>query len=210
MAKHRIDFTGVTDNVRCSEGMHRAKIIAMEEKTASTGNDMIEAQYQVIAGDCKGAIMYDNLVLTKKALFKLKNLLSALGQKAEGKNVVVDTDRLIGKTLTIQVSEYEYEGKPRCNIERYHPAAASASGKSKKEEIEDDDDFDDDVEEDDEDGVDYSSMTARQLLALCKERGIKAKVKQKAAYYIDLLETADEEAEDEDEEDDDDWDEEDE
>lgn len=35
--------------------------------------------------------------------------------------------------------------------------------------------------------VDYESMSAKDLYALCKEKGIEAKSKQPKQYYIDLL-----------------------
>lgn len=65
----------------------------------------------------------------------------------------------------------------------------------------------DDVENnDDEEELDYEEMGVKELFKLCKERGIKAKPKQKKKYYIELLEEWDAENEDDDEED---WDEDD-
>lgn len=57
-------------------------------------------------------------------------------------------------------------------------------------------------EEDDEDEIseeDYYAMTPKELYNLCQERNIKVKPKQKASYYIDLLEEQDEESDEEDE-----------
>jgi hypothetical protein len=86
------------------------------------------------------------------------------------------------------------------------PAKKSSKkkGKKKKPEPEPEEDEDD---EDEETG-DYSDMSAKELYMECIERGIKAKKKKKAPYYIDLLEEYDEEQEDEDE-DEDDWEDED-
>lgn len=71
------------------------------------------------------------------------------------------------------------------------------------EEAEDDDWGD----EDEEDSDPYAGKNARELFDMCKERGIKAKTKQKADVYVKLLKKADESeaAEDEDEDDDDEW-----
>lgn len=71
------------------------------------------------------------------------------------------------------------------------------------EEAEDDDWGD----EDEEDSDPYAGKNARELFDMCKERGIKAKPKQKADVYVKLLKKADEAeaAEDEDEDDDDEW-----
>lgn len=71
------------------------------------------------------------------------------------------------------------------------------------EEAEDDDWGDE--EEDDSDP--YAGKNAKELFDMCKERGIKAKPRQKADAYVKLLKKADESEadEDEDEDDDDDW-----
>lgn len=76
---------------------------------------------------------------------------------------------------------------------------------------EQEDDWDEDEQDDwDEDETpDYSEMSAKELYELCKERELDCKPKKKAEYYVDLLETYDENGEDseDEDEDEDDWDE---
>lgn len=62
-------------------------------------------------------------------------------------------------------------------------------------------------EEDQADQADpYEGKTAKELHAMCKERGIKADIKKPAKFYADLLRKADaEEAESDDGEGEDDW-----
>jgi hypothetical protein len=76
--------------------------------------------------------------------------------------------------------------------------------KKRQEEPEDDD------EDDDEDETDYTEMSPKELYMECVERGIKGvKKKQKAKYYITLLEKDDakdgDDWEDEEEDEDDEW-----
>lgn len=75
-----------------------------------------------------------------------------------------------------------------------------------EEEEESDDDWD---EEESDDEVDYSSMSAKELFKLCKERNIDAQPKKNEKYYINLLEEADkahdEWEDDEESDEDDDW-----
>lgn len=67
----------------------------------------------------------------------------------------------------------------------------------------DDEDWDDDEEEEEKDP--YAGKTARELFAMCKERGLKTKPKQSAESYAKLLKEDDaEDADDESEEDEDD------
>lgn len=85
--------------------------------------------------------------------------------------------------------EDEEEEKPRRNTKS---KTASKPKKSEPEEIENND---------------YQNMKARELYNLCEDRGIEAEPRKSKEYYIDLLETADEENDDwdDDEESADDW-----
>lgn len=66
---------------------------------------------------------------------------------------------------------------------------------------------DEEWEDEEDESNDYESMSAKELYKLCKEREIDCKPKKSKEYYIDLLESADEEDEGWGEEDgeDDDW-----
>ena len=173
--KLKLDFTGVESYSRCSEGIHRAKVAEIQEKTSQGGDDMLQIAMEVVAGADKGCRVFDNCVLTDKALWKFKQLLSALGVKCDGK-VAVDLDGLIGKTCDIEVFHEEYNGQTRAKISNYSKVAASA----------DVDDDDDDDEEEDEEEV---KPTKKTKAAPAKAPARKKPVKQ-------------EEPEDEDEEED--------
>ena len=137
--KIKMDFTGVEAYSRCSEGIHRAKIAEIQEKTSQGGDDMLQVKMEVVAGADKGCTVFDNCVLTDKALWKLKQLLTAIGVKCDGK-VAVDLDNLIGKVCDIEVSHEEYNGSVRARITNYSKIAANATN-------DDDDDEDDEEEE---------------------------------------------------------------
>lgn len=86
------------------------------------------------------------------------------------------------------------------------PKKATKAKPKKAEPVEEAED-DDWGDEEGEDSDPYAGKNARELFDMCKERGIKAKPKQKADVYVKLLKKADEAeaAEDEDEDDDDEW-----
>lgn len=173
--KMKLDFTGIEAYVKCAEGQHVVKLIDIEETESQAGNDMLNATFQVVKGASTGAKLYDNFVLTEKALWKLQSFLVAVGMKADGK-VVLDLDHLIGKQCIVEVAHEEYEGKTRARIQEFIKLAAKAedadeddededeeeapapkkkpskeapAAKSKKKPVEDD--FEDDEWEDDED-----------------------------------------------------------
>lgn len=161
--KLKLDFTGVESFSRCSEGIHRAKVAEIQEKTSQGGDDMLQVAMEVVAGADKGCRVFDNCVLSDKALWKFKQLLSALGVKCDGK-VAVDLDGLIGKTCDIEVFHEEYNGQTRAKISNYSKVAASADA---------DDDDDDDEEEDEEEVKPSKKSKAAPAKTPAKKKPVK-------------------------------------
>lgn len=180
--KLKLDFTGVESFSRCSEGIHRAKVAEIQEKTSQSGDDMLQVAMEVVAGADKGCRVFDNCVLTDKALWKFKQLLSALGVKCDGK-VAVDLDGLIGKTCDIEVFHEEYNGQNRAKISNYSKVVAS-----------DDADDDDDDEEEDEEEVKPSK---KSKAAPAKTPAKKKPVKKEEPEDEDEEEDEDDEEEEE-------------
>ena len=146
--KLKVDFEGVESYVRCEEGQHVAVIKEITEETAKeSSNDMLVVKFEVIKGESKGAIVYNNFVLVDKALWRLKQLLEAVGIKVPDGRMVIDLDKLEGKKLIIEVSHEEYNGQTRARLQECLPLNA---GKKDEDEPEDEDVDDEDEEEEDE------------------------------------------------------------
>lgn len=91
----------------------------------------------------------------------------------------------------------EYEEKPK---------RGKKNMTKKSKDYDDDYDADEWDDEVDEDEVDYSSMTAKELFNLCKEREIEVEARKPAKYYIRQLEEFDKAQDDwGDDDDDDEW-----
>jgi hypothetical protein len=162
--KLKVNFTGVESFVKCSEGEHIAVLKEIKEESAkSSGSDMLACVFEVIKGSSTGARVYDNFVLTDKALWKLKGYLEVVGLKADGK-IMIDLDKMVGKTCIISVSHEEYNGSKRARIEEY-----------KKLEASDDEDVDDD---DDEEEDDEPAETPKQKKARLAKAAAEAKAKK--------------------------------
>ena len=136
----KLDFTGVESFARCSEGVHTAKLIEIEEAVTQAGDDMLKATFEVVSGQEKGCRVFDNFTLSDKALWKLKQFLVSAGVKADGK-VAIDLDRLIGKVCDITVIHEEYNGVTRAKISDYQKLIkpAKAADMEDYDEIEEDD-----------------------------------------------------------------------
>lgn len=140
--KLKLDLTGVESYTKASEGIHTCKIASIELTTSQGGDDMLKVTYEVIKGADKGCKVFDNIVLTEKALWKLKALLQALGMKCDGK-IALDLDKLEGKVLDVTVVHEEYNGQMRAKVAETTPAGKAST----KAEDEYDDDDDEEEEE---------------------------------------------------------------
>lgn len=140
--KLKVDMTGVESYTRCPEGEQLARVKKMEMGTTQgSGDDALKAVFEVIEGDGKGCQVFETFSLGEKALWKLKQFLTAIGVKADGK-LSIDLDKLEGKLCVIDVIHEEYNGQKRAKISNY----AKPSDDS-----DEDDDEDEDEDEDDED-----------------------------------------------------------
>lgn len=147
MAKVKVDMTGVEAFTRCEEGKHPMIIKNLEMKQTQSGDDMLVATVEVTAGESKGARVIDNYTLTPKALWKLKQVLEAIGGfKTDGK-LVLDTDKMLNKPFIGEVSHEEYNGQIRARMQNYlkagaQPAKAAAPKATEAPAADDDDDWD--------------------------------------------------------------------
>lgn len=142
--KLKVDMTGVESFTRCPEGEHLVRVKKMEMGTVQgSGDDALKAVFEVIKGEGKGSSVFETFSLGEKALWKLKQFLTAIGVKADGK-LSLDLDKLEGKICIIDVIHEEYNGQKRAKISTY----LKPSNDSDEDE---DDELDDDEDEDEED-----------------------------------------------------------
>lgn len=158
MAKKKIDFSGVESFQRAPEGTHTVKVVEMEETTFQSGNEGFKVAFEIMKGVGKGARVYENFPLAENSLWKLKSLLEAVRIKADGR-IMLDTNKVVGKTLEIDVYHEEYEGRTRARLGEMRRLGA---GK-----VEDDDDeeedFEDEIEEEEE--IEEAPKKARKASA---------------------------------------------
>lgn len=186
--KIKVDMTGVEAYSKVNEGIHAAKIVEVEQTQSQAGDDMITVAYEVTAGPDKGGRVFDNFVLTQKALWKLKVLLKALGMKCDGR-LIVDLDRLIGKACDIEVFHDEYNGQIRAKISDYYKLGTHSTPESTA-------DVDDDVGEDEEE-IEEAPAPKKTKKAPAKKSVKKAEPDQEEDEEDDDWEDDDEEEEEE-------------
>ena len=97
-----IDFSDVKGLEPIPAGEYLATIVHAEEKVSSAGNDMINLRWKVEEEEFEGRIVFDSMVFTTAALFRVKNTLRGLGFPKSFQGEVIPED-LIGKSATIVV-----------------------------------------------------------------------------------------------------------
>lgn len=120
-----LDFSSVPSRDPLEEGVYLLQIAEATEKTSSTGNPMISVTYDVLATqdgtDVEGSRkLWDNYSLQAQALFKLKELLSALGIDTSAV-VDLDTSDLVGQQVLAKVVQETYNGEIRNRCKKIYP-----------------------------------------------------------------------------------------
>lgn len=162
-----------------------------EDVTEETPVKTKKAKTETQEDDAESETTYESM--TSKELYALccKRGISSKC-KSRSKDALIE--------LLNKFDNGELEDEPKAK------AGKKAKPAKKAEPVEDDtedEDWDDDEEEEEKDP--YAGKTAKELFAMCKERGLKTKPKQSAESYAKLLKEDDAaDADDESEEDEDD------
>ena len=153
-----VDFTGVESgggSARVKEGDYHIKIVkAVLTEAKSSGNSMFVFTVEIQEGKYKGKKLLDRAVLTQESLWKLKQILEAIGVNVPSKKVAIDVTKYIGEEAGVTVSDREHEGKTYSNITDWFPLDDLND--------EDDDDEDDDEDEDEEPAPKKSKKSSKK------------------------------------------------
>ena len=149
--KHAIDFTNVKDssgiNPKHVEPGDYEAVVKEVTESLKDGTPMWCFVFDVDGG---GTYPY-YCKLQENQLWKVRNLLIAVGKSVPKKRVNVDPSSLVGKTVGVTLEDDEYEGKLKSVIEAVFPAEELGPKPSKKAKAAKEVDADDEDDEDDED-----------------------------------------------------------
>lgn len=179
MAKVKVDMTGVESSSKMAEGTKKLRCVDCEVKTSqNTGDDMVVFYFQ----DKAKAKVREYCSLGENGLWKLKQVMEAMGLPVKNGRMVIDTDKFIGKTVTaVIVHDDKY-----ASIDSY---------------VGPDSDMDDDEDEDD-----APRKSKAKAKAKAKAPAKKAKKKRPDPDEDEWDEDDDEEEDADFDDEDDDWD----
>lgn len=184
-----VNFEGVKSFKNAAEGSHTVEVLEVTQEISSSDNPMLKWTYGVTSGKSKGAKLWDQTSLQPQALFRLREVLVALGLDVPDDVMELNLEDMIGLTCGVVVGLEEYQGKKRAKITDYIG--------------EDDVDGEETAEEDEEEVThDISKMDEDELAEFVSEQGLDidlddfSSIKKKRAAVEEAMESP---AEDEDE-----------
>lgn len=200
-----INFKGVEVRKTLPEGTYVVEVAEVELTESSNGNEMIKWEFIVAEGKHQGAKLWYNTVTTKESLFKLREVLEALGQEVPDGKMDIDLSELVGCRAGVNVLHDVYEGKTRAVIADWLSAEeVDETEEDDEEEVEEEEE--DDEENEDEESVDVSDMDEDDLKEVIEEHGLDvdlddySSIKKKRKAVEEALSSGGDEEEEEEEE----------
>lgn len=97
------------------EGQYLAKLVSAELTKSSTDKPMIKVTWEVTDGEYEGRKIFDNIVITPGAEFKMKQYAELVGIESGSQ---IDTQDFINAEGLISLIQKEYQGEIRNNIKK--------------------------------------------------------------------------------------------
>ncbi len=162
----QVDFTDVEVRKVPPAGVYNFKIDSVDVNEGQ-GYPYLSVRFSVLDGEYQGSVGFNNFSMNPRALWRLRELLQAVGEDVPSSVYEFEVDELIDAELTCEVENETYEGKRKLTFSGFMPLnddgedddeeeegdaeeddAADAEGE--EDEDDEDEEEDDEVEEDDE------------------------------------------------------------
>lgn len=160
MAKRiKIDFTKTEErgwNTRqIPEGLYKAKVAAVQETEAQDGTAMLVYAFVPEDSRFKSRRFPYYCKLQQNQLWKLRDLLVAAGETVPKRAVQIDPEKIVGKSVAIEVEDDSYNGNVRSSVNGVYGVDILDEDAADSEPEDDEEYEDDDGDYDEEDYEDY-------------------------------------------------------
>lgn len=183
------------------EGNYLVKVKKAELTTSSNDNEMISWEFEVSSGSYDGSKLFYNTNTGKDSLWKLREVLEALGQEVPDGKLELDLEDLEDLECGVVVYHEVYDGKNRAKIADFLSSDEIRTGEEADDE--------DTVSKPSSDDEDLESMDEDELEEFVKENGLDidlddySSIKKKRKAIKEALEGSEEDDSEEDSEDED-------
>lgn len=144
--KFTLDLSGYKEKVsaRLPEGSYTVTIQDIEATKARTGSQGFEMWLVVAEGEYAGATLIDRFYHTDPegkpsgAIFRIVNLMQAVGLPTPKKRLALDTGLFLGKRVQVEVEDGQpYEGRVKSEITSYFRSSGGAEAADEATDLED-------------------------------------------------------------------------
>lgn len=118
MARLNLDFSNVASRDPLPEGIYEVSIAKVEQTVSkSSGNPMLKIEFNILTDGYTGRKVWSNYVLTDAAMWKIVELLRAVGIDTDA-FLDMDTDELVGLTCSAKITQREYDGNIQNEVKK--------------------------------------------------------------------------------------------
>lgn len=140
------------------EGDYHVKVVTAKlGKSQEKESPRIELALKIMSGKHKSGTLRDDMYLSPKALWRVRQTMEAMGIKVPSKKINIDVTKFKDKEYAVTLADEEYDDKVYSRVvDSFHLDELEDDDEvdSDDEDEEDEDEEDDDVEEDEEDDED--------------------------------------------------------
>jgi hypothetical protein len=111
----------IDSKFRIPEGAYRMRLIELEKGTSKADNPMWIWTFVVVSGDHEGTELKTWTALTPAAMWKLSEVLEALGFEAKDGRAKFKKEEAIGREVMAEVVDSEYQGRTNSSISTLKP-----------------------------------------------------------------------------------------
>jgi hypothetical protein len=129
-----IDFSETQSFDPLPPGDYVVSVESAKPGKSTAGNPKVSLQVKVIEGEQEGRMLFDDLVLTGKGAFKIRQALKAFGLlDSDQDQVRLDSDDLVGCVGTVTVANEVWaeedggDGETRSRVKKYVSAGTDAA-----------------------------------------------------------------------------------
>lgn len=110
-----------TRGSRVDPGRYVVRVEYADSGKAKSNNEMVTLGLTVMGGEFDGQTIVDRLVNSQGSLFRVVNFMQALGLATPKRRVSLDLDKLVGRTVEVDVEDDEpYMGNVKSRVQSYY------------------------------------------------------------------------------------------
>ena len=115
-----VDWDSVAESEAVPEGRYQTRIDKVKDKTSPNNNQYWLMSFTITDEPAIGRKVFGNFMLSPTSLWKLRNLMKAIGMATQGLSAL-NADDYIGAEVGVVVVHELYDGEVRARVQSFFP-----------------------------------------------------------------------------------------